>query len=133
MQEELTRLLRAVPFAPFVVHTRDGESQTVTSVERLSAGRNVCAYVDEQGFISLIPIRPSIASRLRSDRNWNEKARFLEFRSPAQRAVFSSASFQATPGNPPRSHPMSGAQEPAAVKAGRHYWSGLGRLGLLSR
>jgi hypothetical protein len=55
MQEELTRLLRAVPFAPFVVHTRDGESQTVTSVERLSAGRNVCAYVDEQGFISLIP------------------------------------------------------------------------------
>jgi hypothetical protein len=55
MQAELTKLLRAVPFAPFVIFTRDGEAQAVTDVERLSAGRNVCAYVDEQGYISLIP------------------------------------------------------------------------------
>ena len=55
MQQELTNLLRASPFIPFVVHTRDGETQAVTNVERLSAGRTVCAYVDEQGYISLIP------------------------------------------------------------------------------
>jgi hypothetical protein len=55
MQQELTKLLRAVPFAPFVIFTRDGEIQPVTSVERLIAGRNVCAYVDTEGYISLIP------------------------------------------------------------------------------
>jgi hypothetical protein len=55
MQQEFTRLLRAIPFVPFVILTRDGESQAVTNVERLSAGRNVCAYVDEHGYISLIP------------------------------------------------------------------------------
>lgn len=55
MREELTRLLRAQPFVPFVIFTRDGEIQPVTNVERLMAARNVCAYVDEQGFISLIP------------------------------------------------------------------------------
>jgi hypothetical protein len=55
MREELTRLLRAVPFTPFVIFTRDGEAQQVTNVERLSAGRNVCAYTDEDGYISLIP------------------------------------------------------------------------------
>jgi hypothetical protein len=55
MQQEFTRLLRAIPFAPFVIFTRDGEAQAVTNVERLSAGRNVCAYVDQEGYISLIP------------------------------------------------------------------------------
>jgi hypothetical protein len=55
MQQELTNLLRAEPFTPFVIFTRDGEAQAVTNVERLSAGRNVCAYVDKQGYISLIP------------------------------------------------------------------------------
>jgi len=55
MQQELTRLLRATPFKPFVIFTRDGEAQAVTNVERLSAGRNVCAYVDQEGYISLIP------------------------------------------------------------------------------
>lgn len=55
MQEELTRLLRATPFAPFIILTRDGEAQAVTNVERLSAGRSLCAYVDSQGYISLIP------------------------------------------------------------------------------
>jgi hypothetical protein len=55
MQQELTNLLRAEPFAAFVIFTRDGETQPVTTVERLSAGRNVCAYVDEEGYISLIP------------------------------------------------------------------------------
>jgi hypothetical protein len=55
MREELTRLLRTVPFAPFVIFTRDGEVQPVTNVERLSAGRTMCAYSDEQGYISLIP------------------------------------------------------------------------------
>lgn len=55
MQEELTRLLRAIPFAPFIIFTRDGEAQAVVNVERLSAGLNVCAYVDQQGYISLIP------------------------------------------------------------------------------
>jgi hypothetical protein len=55
VQQELTRLLRAWPFVPFIIHTRDGETQAVTNVERLSAGRNVCAYVDEEGYISLIP------------------------------------------------------------------------------
>ena len=55
MQQEFTKLLRSVPFMPFVIFTRDGETQAVTNVERLSAGRNVCAYVDEEGYISLIP------------------------------------------------------------------------------
>jgi hypothetical protein len=55
MQQELTNLLRAEPFAAFVIFTRDGEAQPVTTVERLSTGRNVCAYVDEEGYISLIP------------------------------------------------------------------------------
>lgn len=55
MQQEFTNLLRAMPFMPFVIFTRDGETQAVKNVERLSAGRNVCAYVDEQGYISLIP------------------------------------------------------------------------------
>lgn len=55
MQQELTRLLRATPFSSFVIFTRDGETQAVTNVERLSAGRNVCAYVDAEGYISLIP------------------------------------------------------------------------------
>jgi hypothetical protein len=55
MQQELTRLLRAVPFAPFVIFTRDGEAQAVTNIERLIVGRNVCAYVDNEGYISLIP------------------------------------------------------------------------------
>ena len=55
MQEELIRLLRSVPFYSFVVFTRDGEVQQVDSVERLSVGKNVCAYVDTAGYISLIP------------------------------------------------------------------------------
>jgi hypothetical protein len=55
MQQEFSKLLRAVPFIPFVIFTRDGEAQAVTNVERLSAGRNVCAYVDHEGYISLIP------------------------------------------------------------------------------
>jgi hypothetical protein len=55
MQQEFTNLLRANPFQSFVIFTRDGENQPVTNVERLSAGRNVCAYVDNEGFISLIP------------------------------------------------------------------------------
>jgi hypothetical protein len=55
MQQEFTNLLRRVPFLPFIVFTRDGDSQHVTNVERLSAGRNVYSYVDEHGYISLIP------------------------------------------------------------------------------
>jgi hypothetical protein len=55
MQQEFTKLLRAHPFIPFVIFTRDGEAQAVTNVERLSAGRSVCAYVDSEGYISLIP------------------------------------------------------------------------------
>jgi hypothetical protein len=55
MQEELTKLLRAVPFVPFVVFTRDGKAQIVNNVGWLSAGRNVCAYVDLVGCITLIP------------------------------------------------------------------------------
>jgi hypothetical protein len=41
---------------PFIVHTRDGEAQPVTNVERLSVGRNAIAYTDEDGYISLIPL-----------------------------------------------------------------------------
>ena len=55
MQEEFRKLLRAVPFMPFVIFTRDGEIQPVKNIERLILGRNVCAYADEQGYISLIP------------------------------------------------------------------------------
>lgn len=55
MREELTNLLRAVPFAPFVIFTRDGQAQPVNNVERLSAARDACAYADEQGYISIIP------------------------------------------------------------------------------
>jgi hypothetical protein len=53
MMEELTRLLRAVPFTPFAIFTRDGEVQPVTNIERLVVGRNVCAYVDQEGYITL--------------------------------------------------------------------------------
>jgi hypothetical protein len=55
MQAELTRLLRAVPFGSFIIFTRDGESQHVDSVERCSAGRTACSYVDREGIISIIP------------------------------------------------------------------------------
>lgn len=55
MREELTKLLRSIPFAPFVVHTRDGLNQPVTNVEVLSVGKNGIAYTDQEGFISLIP------------------------------------------------------------------------------
>jgi hypothetical protein len=55
MQQEFTNLLRRVPFVPFVIFTRDGESQHVTNVERLVVARYVLGYVDEHGYISLIP------------------------------------------------------------------------------
>jgi hypothetical protein len=55
MREELTKLLRSVPFVSFVVHTRDGLNQPVINVEVLSVGKNGIAYTDQQGFISLIP------------------------------------------------------------------------------
>jgi hypothetical protein len=55
MQQELTKLLRAVPFVPFVISTRDGLEHPVGSVGRLVAGRALCAYVNQEGYISLIP------------------------------------------------------------------------------
>jgi hypothetical protein len=55
MRQELTDLLRAVPFVPFIVFTRDGEAQAVTNVERLSAGAQACSYVDKEGYLSYIP------------------------------------------------------------------------------
>jgi hypothetical protein len=55
MKEELTKLLRSVPFKIFVVHTRDGLNQPVSNVELLSVGKNGIAYTDKEGFISLIP------------------------------------------------------------------------------
>ena len=55
MREELTRLLRAVPFVPFVLSTRDGESHPVETVERLSVGSNACFYVDLQGYLFILP------------------------------------------------------------------------------
>lgn len=55
MEQELTKLIRAEPFVPFLIMTRDGIAQQVNTVERLSVGRSACAYVDQEGFISLIP------------------------------------------------------------------------------
>jgi hypothetical protein len=55
MREELTRLLRRVPFVSFIVHTRDGLNQPVSNVELLSVGKNGIAHTDSEGFISLIP------------------------------------------------------------------------------
>jgi hypothetical protein len=55
MQHELTKLLRAVPFASFIIFTRDGEAQHVNNVERCAAGRGACSYVDAGGVISIIP------------------------------------------------------------------------------
>ena len=55
MREELTRRLRAIPFVPFVLSTRDGEEHPVETVERLSVGNNACSYVDLQGYILIIP------------------------------------------------------------------------------
>ena len=55
MQVELTRMMRRVPFVPFTVTTRNGEVHTVDTVERMSVGRNVCAYIDPEGFVRLIP------------------------------------------------------------------------------
>lgn len=55
MRAELTDLLRAVPFVPFIIFTRDGQTQAVHTVERLSVGRSACTYVDSEGYISYIP------------------------------------------------------------------------------
>jgi hypothetical protein len=55
MKQDLTKLLRAVPFVPFTLKTRDGEVHAVNTVERLSVGNYVCAYVDSEGLILLIP------------------------------------------------------------------------------
>jgi hypothetical protein len=57
MKENLTQLLRSVPFVPFTLTLRNGYVYAVTTVERLSIGRNVCAYVDLEGLIILIPMR----------------------------------------------------------------------------
>jgi hypothetical protein len=55
MREDLTRLLRAHPFVPFTVKTRDGEVHAVNTVERMSVGSHVCAYIDAEGLVLLIP------------------------------------------------------------------------------
>jgi hypothetical protein len=55
MREDLTRLLRTVPFNRFTVKTRDGQVHAVDTVERLSVGNHVCAYIDTEGFVLLIP------------------------------------------------------------------------------
>jgi hypothetical protein len=55
MKEDLTALLRRVPFVPFVVKTRDGEVHAVDTVERMSVGNHVCTYVDGRGLILLLP------------------------------------------------------------------------------
>jgi len=55
MKQDLTNLLRAVPFIPFTVKTRDGEVHAVNTVERMSVGNNVCTYIDGEGYLLLIP------------------------------------------------------------------------------
>ena len=55
MKQDLTRLLRTVPFVPFTVKTRDGEIHAVNTVERMSVGNFVCTYIDTQGLVLLIP------------------------------------------------------------------------------
>ncbi len=53
MKQDLTNLLRAVPFVPFTVKTRDGEVHAVNTVERMSVGNNVCTYIDGEGYVLL--------------------------------------------------------------------------------
>jgi len=55
VKQDLTRLLRAVPFVPFTVKTRDGEVHAVNTVERMSVGNHVCTYIDMEGLVLLIP------------------------------------------------------------------------------
>jgi len=55
MKQDLTRLLRTTPFVPFTVKTRDGEVHAVDTVERMSVGNHVCAYIDGGGLVLLIP------------------------------------------------------------------------------
>jgi hypothetical protein len=49
MKQDLTRLLRTTPFVPFTVKTGDGEVHAVNSVERMSVGNHVCAFIDSEG------------------------------------------------------------------------------------
>jgi hypothetical protein len=55
MRQDLTNLLRAVPFVPFTVKTRDGEVHAVNTVERMSVGNYVCTFIDGEGYVLLIP------------------------------------------------------------------------------
>jgi len=57
MRQDLTRLLRALPFVPFTVKTRDGEVHAVNTVDRMSVGNHVCAFIDGEGLVLLIPFR----------------------------------------------------------------------------
>ena len=55
MKQDLTSLLRAVPFACFTVKTRDGKMYTVDTVGRMCVGNDICAYVDAAGRVLAIP------------------------------------------------------------------------------
>lgn len=54
-REDLTRLLRRAPFMPFTVTLRNNEVLAVETVERMSAGRNLCTFIDTEGYVLLIP------------------------------------------------------------------------------
>jgi hypothetical protein len=55
MKQDLTRLLRTTSFVPFTVKTGDGEVHAVNSVERMRVGNHVCAFIDSEGLVLLIP------------------------------------------------------------------------------
>ena len=55
MQAELTRLLRASPFIPFVVRLRDGRSFPIEAVGRMSVGKHACAIVNPEGVLLHVP------------------------------------------------------------------------------
>jgi hypothetical protein len=55
MQEELTSLLRAKPFIPFVIVTIYGDCLEVSHVDFLNVGHFVCAYVNLEGSTWIMP------------------------------------------------------------------------------
>jgi hypothetical protein len=55
MKQDLTSLLQAIPFAPFIVKTRDGKVYVVDAVGQMCVGKVICAYVDAEGHVLAIP------------------------------------------------------------------------------
>lgn len=57
MREQLIAMLRKVPFVPFTVTLKGGDTYPIETVERMSIGQHVCTIVDPQtGLILVLPV-----------------------------------------------------------------------------